>query len=147
MNTVWGRFADRAVALLPDLPGWAQVTVYDGAVSDKSFPSSFVTVGFVEDEDFSGSFEPVPALGDLEEETGSLRSELVCQTGDDALSVVRARAFALVDALKAEMRRDPTLGLEGVSSVALAVDVLPVQNANGTAVRLALTLSYTARGV
>lgn len=147
MNTVWGHVVDRLVELLPSLPGWSQVTVYDGAVSDSSFPSSFVTVGFVTDEDVSGSFEPVPVLGDLVEEAGSVRSELVCQTGDDGLSTVRARAFGLVDSLQAKLQADSTMGVAGVSSVALSVDVLPVQNANGTAVRLALDLAYTARGV
>ena len=145
MNTVWGRFVDRLVTLLPGV--WPQVTVYDGPVSDRSFPADYVTVGFVDDEDVSGSFEPTPQLGHLEEEVGSVRSELVCQTGDDALTAMRARAFGYVDLLKAELRRDPTFGLPEVAAVDLTADVLPLRNAEGTAVRIALTLTYTARGV
>lgn len=145
MITVWGQFVDRLVVLLPGL--WPQVTVYDGPVSDRSFPRDFVTVGFVDGEEVSGSFEPTPMLGDLEEEVGSVRSELVCQTGDDALTAMRVRAFGYVDVLKAELQRDRTLGVPNVMSVDLSVDVLPVRNTEGAAVRIALTLTYTARGV
>ena len=145
MITVWGAFVDRVVTVLPTI--WPDVTVYDGPVSDKSFPRDYVTVGFVDGEDVSGSFEPTPQLGDLEEELGSVRSELVCQTGDDGLSAMRVRAFGYVDALKAELVRDRTLGVPNVLSVELAADVLPLRNEGGSAVRIALSLSYTARGV
>lgn len=145
MITVWGQFVDRVVTVLPAI--WPDVTVYDGPVSDKSFPRNYVTVGFVDGEDVSGSFEPTPVLGDLEEEVGSVRSELVCQTGDDALTAMRVRAFGFVDLLKAELNRDRTLGVPHVMSVDLSADVLPLRNEGGAAVRIALNLSYTARGV
>ncbi len=145
MNTVWGQFVDRLVALLPDV--WPQVTVYDGPVSDKTFPRDYVTVGFVDGEDVAGSFEPTPQLGHLEEEVGSVRSELVCQTGDDALTAMRVRAFGYVDQLKAAIAADRTLGASDVVTVDLSADVLPVRNTEGAAVRIALTLTYTARGV
>lgn len=147
MRTIWGDVVDRALVLLPTLPGWSDVTVYDGPVSDKAFPKDFVTVGFVDGEDVSGSFEPTPMLGDIEEEVGSLRSELVCQTGDNDLSGMRRRAFGFVNALKAELVRDPTFGVPDVLSMSLSADMLPVQNGEGSAVRVALILSYTARGV
>ncbi len=145
MMTVWGQFADRLVTLLPTL--WPQVTVYDGPVSDRSFPRDFVTVGFVDGEEVSGSFEPTPLLGDLEEEVGTIRSELVCQTGDDTLSVMRTRAFGYVDQLKAELARDRSLSVPAVVSVDLSADVLPLRNTEGAAVRVALVLTYTARGI
>ncbi len=145
MMTVWGQFADRLVTLLPTL--WPQVTVYDGPVSDRSFPRDFVTVGFVDGEEVSGSFEPTPLRVDLEEEVGTIRSELVCQTGDDTLSVMRARAFGYVDTLKSELARDRSLSVPAVVSVDLSADVLPLRNTEGAAVLVALVLTYTARGI
>ncbi len=145
MITAWGRFVDRLVVRLPEL--WPDVTVYDGPVRDREFPRSFVTVGYVDGEEVAGSFEPTPLLGDVDEEIGTVRSELVCQTGDDALTAMRAKAFGYVDVLKAELDRDRTLGAPDVVSVDLSADVLPVRNTEGAAVRIALILTYTARGV
>lgn len=146
MNAAWPAVVDWHLATLPTLAGWDAAVVYDGPVTDGGFPPSFVTVGFVTDEEASGTAEPGEQLGDLEVELGTVRSELVCQTGDDDMPGMRASAFALVDAVKAQIRRDPTLG-GIVAAASLAWDVLPVQNESGSAVRLALTLSYTARGI
>jgi hypothetical protein len=146
MNAVWPQVVDWKLAKLPTLAGWGDVAVYDGPVTDVAFPPSFVTVGFVTDEDTAGTGEPGEQFGDIEVEVGTVRSELVCQTGEDDMPGMRAQAFGLVNALKAEIRRDVTLG-DLVAAATLAWDVLPVQNDSGSAVRLALTLGYTARGV
>lgn len=146
MNAAWPAVVDWHLSRLPLLPDWDKVTVYDGQPTDSTFPPSFVTVGFVDGEDVAGSAEPGEQLGDVETENGSVRSELVCQAGDVDLSGRRTAAFALINALKAELRADPTLG-GVVQSASLSWDVLPVQNTKGSAVRVALSLNYTALGV
>ena len=146
MNAALPEVIDRLVVLLPSLPGWF-ATTYDGEPVTADAPLDYVTVGFVDDEDFGGTLEPVPGPGDLYEETGTVRSEIVCQTGDVDMPAVRARAFTLFNLWLAEVRRDGTLGLPSVAASFLSGDLQPVQNTNGSAVRLAVTLTYTARGV
>jgi hypothetical protein len=85
---------DATIALLPTLPGWSGVVVLDGPQVTAAAPREYVTVGFVDGEDFGGTFEPIAGLGDLLEETGSVRSEIVCWTGDVNFPAMRARAFA-----------------------------------------------------
>lgn len=144
--SAWPLIVDRLLVLLPTLPGWSQVAVYDGPPVTADAPTSFVTVGFVLDEDNAGSFEPLPTLGDLDEESGSVVSEIVCTTGDVDLPSVRARAFALFDAWKDAIERDPTLGvLSQSSTTSLTVDVRPAQTTSGAVQRLAVTLGYLAR--
>lgn len=137
----------RLVAALPTLPGWSGVAVFDGPTLTRDALADFVTVGFVDGEDFGGNAESVPLLGDLFEETETVRSEIVCQSGDDDIAGRRARAFALFDAWQVWARSDSTLGVPGVFGAALSWDYQPVQNTGGSAVRLAVTLTYAARGV
>lgn len=146
MNVALPLVINATVALLPTLPGWSGVTVYDGPQVTGDTPTSYVTVGFVDGEDFGGTFEPVAGLGDLLEETGSLRSEIVCWTGGVDFPAMRVRAFGLFNAWNAAVQRDVTLGAV-VASSSLSGEVVPVQNGKGSAVRLVATLSYTARGV
>jgi hypothetical protein len=137
---------DATVALLPTLPGWSGVTVYDGPQITGDTPHNYATVGYVDGEDFGGTFEAIPLLGDLLEEVGSLRSELVCWTGDVDFPAMRARAFALFNAWNAAVQDDVSLGGK-VAAASLSGEVVPVQNDKGSAVRLVVTLSYTANGV
>ena len=146
MNVALPLVIDATVALLPTLDGWSQVTVYDGPQVTGDSPRDYVTVGFVDGEDFGGTFEPVAGLGDLLEESGSLRSEIVCWTGDTDFPAMRARAFGLFNAWNAAVQGDVTLG-GIVAAASLSGEVVPVQNRDGSAVRLAVTLSYTARGI
>lgn len=146
MNVALPLVINATVALLPTLPGWSGTTVYDGPQVTGDSPQSFVTVGFVDGEDFGGTFEPVAGLGDLLEEAGSLRSEIVCWTGDVDFPAMRARAFGLFNAWNAAVQRDGTLG-GVVTASSLSGEVVPVQNDKGSAVRLVATLSYTARGI
>lgn len=138
----------RLVDLLPQLEGWSEVTVYDGPPVTADNPDAYVTVGFVVGEDFAGSYEQT-RNGDIQgllEETGSVRSELVCLTGDVDLVSMRAQAFALVNTLEAEVSRDETLGvLSPATSSSLAVDVQPLQTTGGAEIRLVVTLSYVTR--
>lgn len=136
----------RLVAHLPTLPGWSGVSVYDGEPVTGDDPSEYVTVGFVPGEDFAGSYEQSrPGSHDVEE-IGSVRSQLVSTSGDVDLAGRRAAVFALVDAWEQWLTADPTMGVLFPSSVAtLAVDVEPVQNDQGSAVRAVVTLNYLAR--
>jgi hypothetical protein len=54
--------------------------------------------------------------------------------------------FALFNAWQAGVHADQTLG-GVVASAGLSADLQPVQNTGGSAVRLAVTLTYTARGL
>jgi hypothetical protein len=137
---------DATIALLPTLPGWSGVVVLDGPQVTAAAPREYVTVGFVDGEDFGGTFEPIAGLGDLLEETGSVRSEIVCWTGDVNFPAMRARAFALFNAWNAAVQADVTLG-GVVATSSLSGEVVPVQNDKGSAVRLVATLAYIARGI
>lgn len=144
----WPIVKNRLVALLPTLTGWSITSVYNGPVVTGDAPTEFVTVGYVPGEDFGGSFEQARGLGDLPEETGAIRSEIVCSDGDTDMPTVEARAFELADAWQAEVDRDPTLGvLPQGSTTSLAVDVQPAQTTGGAVQRLTVTLSYFARGL
>jgi hypothetical protein len=50
---------DATIALLPTLPGWSGVVVLDGPQVTAAAPREYVTVGFVDGEDFGGTFEPI----------------------------------------------------------------------------------------
>ena len=142
----WPQVKRRLVDILPTLPGWSGVTVFDGPRVSQDFPTDFITVGFVEGEDFAGSYEQArPEAWDVEE-SGTIRSELITTSGDVDLEETEDRVFDLVDAWEQWVTKDPTLGVLSPSSTAsLAVDVQPVQNQNGSAQRLTVTLTYTAR--
>jgi hypothetical protein len=150
MSASWPLVKRRLVALLPTLPGWATVTVYDGPPVTADAPTEFCTVGYVEGEDFGGSYEQTRngegAWQGALQETGTVRCELALGSGDPAdLPALEVRAFALVDAWEAWVSADETLGVLGKASTSsLAVDVQPVQNTGGAAQRLTVTLTYLA---
>jgi hypothetical protein len=152
MPAAWPLLLDRLVVLLPTLPGWTGVVVYDGEPVTSEYPPEYVTVGFVPGEDFGGSFEQTRNAetgweGCLSE-SGTVRSEIVVWSGDsNQLAAHRARAFALVDAWEAEVSRDESLGVLGrPATSSLAVDVQPVQE-NGAAARLVVTLTYLSHSL
>lgn len=150
MSAAWPALVNRLVAHLPTLPGWSGVSVYDGPPVTADAPTDYVTVGFVVGEDFGGAYEQT-RNGDggwqgALEESGTVRSEVVCSTGDVDMPSVRARAFALVDAWEAWVSADERLGVLGPSSISsLSVDVQPAQTTSGSVQRLAVTLVYLAR--
>jgi hypothetical protein len=152
MSAAWPRLIERLLELLPTLPGWSDVAVYDGPPVTAEAPTDYCTIGYVVGEDFGGTYEQARNAeggwaGALQE-NGSIRSEIVCTTGDVDLPAVRNRAFALADAWEAEISRDETLGVLGASStVSLSVDVQPAQTTSGSEQRLAVTVSYLSRSV
>ncbi len=151
MAAAWPLVKRRLVTLLPTLPGWAGVTVFSGPPVTADAPTAYCTVGYVEGEDFGGSYEQTRnGAGGWDgalEEIGTVRSEIVLWSGDPAdLPALETRAFALVDAWEAEVSRDERLGVLAASSTSsLSVDVQPVQNQGGAAQRLAVTLTYFSR--
>lgn len=143
MATQWPLVAQRLVDLLPTLPGWDQVSVFDGPPITGDDPANYCTVGYVED-DQAGTYTTVQDPdGFQRQESGEVRSQLVCRTGEDNLSGMRALLFGLIDALDAAIRDDRRLGVlspQGTSD--LVVDVLSVQNEAGTAQAVVIALQY-----
>lgn len=150
MSAAWPQVVNRLTTVLPTLPGWSGVPVYDGPPVTADAPPTYVTVGFVLGEDFGGSYEQT-RNGDggwqgALVEAGTVRCEVVSATGNVDLPAVRTKTFALVDSWEEWVSADETLGVLGASSVSsLAVDVVPAQTTAGSSQRLAVTLTYLAR--
>lgn len=147
MGTQWPVVMARLVALLPTLPGWSDdpVAVFDGAPIGDVSAGSLCTVGYVDGDDAGQYSESLAPVGNVFTfETGEVRCRLLVATGDATLSAVRAKAFALVDALRASMRADPLLGvLPAGSTTSMTVGVGSVQNEQGAGQRLDFTVSYS----
>lgn len=141
--TAWPQVVDGLLALLPSLPGWADVAVYDGPPVTASAPTSYVTVGFTVNEDFPGTGQDAYGLGDVPEETGIVRSDLVCWSGGTDMPALRVQGFALYDAWRDALRANPSMGVLGLTASA-AFDVQPQQTSNGAVFRLVVTVNYTA---
>lgn len=119
--------------------------VFDGPPATKAAPLRFVTVGFVQDDN-GGTFSQQSEYDGLVwSETGDVRSKIVVNSGSAATSSTQGAAFAIVDELNALIEKDHTLGgtLSPEGTVSVAVDVLQIGNARGTATELVLTLTYT----
>jgi hypothetical protein len=139
----WPSVVARLVELLPTLSGWESVAVFDGPPVTGDNPLQYATVGFVADDHAGTYTTTLGPNGQQTVETGTVNSQLVCRTGDTDVPSMRSQAFALMDALDAEVSRDRRLGVlsqEGTTD--LAVDVLADQTGDGTAVSLAFTLTY-----
>jgi hypothetical protein len=144
--TLWPTVHDRLVTLLPTLPGWYGVDVFDGPTVTGDAPTDYASVGYVQLEGSAGSYEfERHSDGWGTTELGAVRCEVVTAAGDTDIVGARARAFALIDALEASIRADQTLGvLPTASTCRLVVDVLPAQTTAGAVQRLAFTVEYTA---
>lgn len=143
--TAWPVVKARMVAALPTLAGWDVVTTFNGPPVTSSAPPNYVTVGYVVGEAMAGDYTETPGVGDVDNETGTIRSELVCSTGATDLPTVEALAFALADQVQAWVKANRTLGvLRPGSTSNLAVDVIPSQTTSGAEQRLVLSLTYTA---
>lgn len=145
MATQWPLLASRLVALLPTLSGWSAVSVFDGPPVTGDTPTSYCTVGFIEDEDAGGYTDDQATAGNtLTTESGAIRCRLVVVSGDTDLSALRTAAFALVDALRASLRSDPTAGvLPAGSMTSLEVNVRSAQNDRGAGQALDFVVSYS----
>lgn len=145
---IWLQVVERLVALLPTLPGWDDVAVFDGPPSTQARPKRYAIVGYIDDADgAAGSYSQTasPLGNTLLDEQGSVVVHLVVQVGSVDLPSVRAAAFALVGALEQALRADRRLGvLPPSATTSLDVSVQP-RTAGGTAQSLVLIVNYTAR--
>jgi hypothetical protein len=143
MGAQWPLVKARLIALLPTLPGWSAVTVFNGPPVTADVPTDYVTVGW-ETDDQSGSYMQVQSPdGFRYVETGEVRNQLNCLAGDIDLDAVEARAFVLMDALESAVRADRRLGvLSPEGTVDLEVDLRPLQTSGGSAQALVFTLHY-----
>ena len=144
MASQWPLVHARLVALVEGLDPAPDAT-YDGPPVTGDSPTTYATVGYVYGEDSAGEFTTDTTNSYQIAETGSVRGEFVATDGaPDALSAVRAKAFALTDALEAAVRSDRTLGgvLSAQGTATLRVDVVPSQTTSGAMQRLSFTLDY-----
>lgn len=146
MASAWPILQARLMTLLPTLPVFSGVPVYDGPPASSEETVSYVTIGFAENAGDAGTYSPARAAGDsYTEETGQIVSEIVSGNGDSDLAAARTLAFGLADAWQAQVEADKRLGVlaEG-SSCSLDVAVVPVQYTSGVEQRLVVTLHYFA---
>jgi hypothetical protein len=140
----WPRVFAGLLALPATLPAFAGVVTFDGQPVTNDAPADWFTVGFVTD-DGAGSYQQAPdPSGVATQEVGEVRCHLACNTGDGDPSITRDRAFALVAALQGAIEADPTLGgrLPPGSALSLATQVMAVQNSQGSASSLLVTVHY-----
>ncbi len=148
MSLTWPKVPPALLVLLPSIPGWATVEVYDGPPVTASAPPAYCTVGFVLEEASAGDWEQnVGVVDGLLDETGAVRCELVLTTGDVDLASVRTRAISLMDALSSALIADQTLGgvLAHGCTVTLSGDFLPAQHPKGATIRVPFSVSYSTR--
>lgn len=149
MAILWFGVADWLVMTLPQLDGWNTVAVFDGQPVTGDQPTDYAWVGYA-GEGEAGNWESLKAESGLSNaETGSVSVTLVCNTGNDpetALGELRARIAGLLEALDVRIRADQTLGgtLAANALVELTSgSVLPVQDAEGSALQVTFSVSYT----
>lgn len=145
MSTQWPIVVSRLVALLPTLPGWSAVSVYDGQPLTSAPAGSLCTVGYIEDEDAGNYTDAASVIGNMfTTEAGEVRCRLVVSDGGSTMATVRASAFALADALRDHLRGDPLMGvLPQGSTTSLRVGIGSAQNGQGAGQRLDFILSYS----
>jgi hypothetical protein len=141
MTSVWPTVVERLVSL------WTSATsaaVFDGPPITSAAPPDYVTVGFVEDDNAGTYFAEAIYDGSMYQETGTVVSQIVAQSGGTDIAACRTRVFAIEQQLRDAVKADHTLGVlsrDGTST--LTTDVQVVQNSNGSAVSLVLTYGYT----
>lgn len=146
MSVAWPTVKDRLVALLPTLPGYTDVKVYDGPSTSAHSVARWVTVGYQPStEDLSaGSYEQTQtgAGGFLSEERGTVGLEFSASVADAEIP----DAFGLVDALHDSVQADQTLGVMTPGSTSsLSVSVVQAQSTKGAVQRLLVTFTYFTR--
>jgi hypothetical protein len=147
MTTAWPNVVNWLVANLPTITGLPSAYVFDGPPVTGDNPLVYITVGWVPEgaEGLAGQYTQARSYdGLLTSEQGSVRCDLVANTGDDGVAAVRTQAFAIADLIAGYFAHDQTLG--GVlynGSVTLTVDVVAAANQQGVAQGLVLTVAYT----
>lgn len=124
---------------------WPNVTVFYGPAVTGDDPADYFTVGHVTDDN-GGDWQQVGNPGGHIDEIGSVRSLLVCQSGDEeALSALVRRCDGYATQLDTALRGDQTLaGVLSLNGTAyLSTTVQSIQNRQGVAHALLLTVSYS----
>lgn len=145
MSAMWPKIIGWHVANLPAICGLDPSEVFDGIPVSGDNPVTYITVGYTGTGDTSG--ESVQSYADdgtgiLED--GHILCDVVANSGDTDLATVRAAAFAITDAWDAALRADRTLGglMESNNTIGLTVTPLAIQNQQGSAVSLLVTVTY-----
>ena len=141
----WPDVYTALLALLPTLPGFTGVQVYDGQFVGNDYPTDYVTVGFQSD-DGAGSFiqQPDPSCF-ATTEVGDIKCLMSCNSGDTEPSADRNRVFAMFTALQTEVTRDQSLrgALTGSNYlVTLSAQVVALENTAGAASSLIVSVAY-----
>lgn len=147
MAAQWPLIVNGLVPLLQALPGWSQVTVQQGRLTQTVATPMYCTVGFVagDDERAGNYMQERDEDGFQYGETGSVLSQIVCSAMNTWDVAGQQNAlFTLCDAFEASVRTDRTLGgiLSPTSTLSLAVDVLTSVTGLGTAQSAVLSLNY-----
>lgn len=141
----WPDVYTALLALLPTLPGFTGVQVYDGQFVGNDYPTDYVTVGFQSD-DGAGSFiqQPDPSCF-ATTEVGDIKCLMSSNSGDTDPAADRARVFAMFTALQTEVTRDQTLrgALADCNHVVtLSAQVVALENTAGAASSLLVSVAY-----
>lgn len=141
----WPAVKDWLVDTFPTLTSMATASTFNGPPVTRGNPLRFVMVGFVEDDNAGTFSQEAEYDGTVWSEVGDVRSKIVWNSGSSATSSTEGAAFAVVDELAGLIGADQTLGkvLSPEATARVAVDVLQLSNARGTATELVLTLTYT----
>lgn len=140
----WTDVYDGLLALLPTLPSDVPVAVFDESPPAGDVSMNWVTVGYF-DDDGAGTFsqERDPS-GFAVVESGEIRCHVSFNVGEVAPAVTRARAFGFVGEWQSALEGDATLGgrLPAGSTLGLSAQVMSIENAQGTATDLMVTVTY-----
>lgn len=140
----WPQVYTGLLSLLPTLPELSEVAIFDGQPVSNDNPMVWITVGFRTD-DGAGAYtvEHDPSGGGWVE-TGTVLCHVASNAGDTDPSVARDAAFGYVAAWQKALESDQTLGgvLTVGSVITLGVQVLGVQNEQGSATGLLVTVNY-----
>lgn len=140
----WGDIHSALLAKLPTLSAFSGWSVFDGYPVTNASPLNSVTVGFVTDEG-AGTFQQSrDTSGFAVAEVGTHRSMIRCNAGDTDPTITRGRAFAAFTDWQRWILEDQTLGglLSEQTEITLAADVSSVQDVQGSATGLLVTLAY-----
>jgi hypothetical protein len=136
-------------AILPTLPGWDRVAVYEGAAIAADDVPEWVTLGYVAGSDGPAvSLEPVPARQSQTREGGTISCQLIVAADD--VPAARARVFDLLTAWSAWLAADRTLAAGGqavllsTSDLHLAIDVVLATTRAGATANAVVTITYEA---
>jgi hypothetical protein len=145
MSAQWPRVAGRLFALLPTLPHWAGVQLFNDAAYDVS-AATYATVGHATDGTTTTRGHYTKTLspdGVLYIEQGSVACQITTDDDGPDITDMTTLIFGLIDDLEAAIRADRTLGVlspEGTTD--LTVDLSSMQTVPGASTTLAFSVNY-----